>query len=89
LGLTPDDFKAATGLPLDNDDAPHLESDQWTRCVALVRLGGRLELKLGPRAAARAWLRGRNLVLLTTPLDVLTGPGGLAALNDYLDAFER
>lgn len=89
LGLEPEVFHTATGLAWDGAVPPALESAEWTRCLALVRLGGRLEAKLGRRGVVRAWLTGQNLELRPTPLTVLAQAGGLAALHGYLDAFER
>lgn len=89
LGLDPELFARATGLPWRGDATPAVGSEEWARCLALVQLGGRLESKLGRRGTVRAWLRGRHVQLVPTPLDVLAAPGGLAALNGYLDAFER
>lgn len=89
LRLEPEVFRMATGLAWDGALPPALDSDEWTRCLALVRLGGRLEAMLGRRGVVRAWLRGRNLQLLPTPLAVLRRPDGLAALNAHLDAYER
>lgn len=89
LGLTASEFEAATGLPCKGIATPGPGSAEWRRCLALVRLGYRLEAKLGRRGVVRTWLRGRHLQLVPTPTDVLTGPGGAAALNAYLDAFER
>lgn len=89
LGLAPELFARATGLPWEGDAKPAVDSEGWARCLALVQLGGRLKSKLGRRGTVRAWLAGRHLQLEPTPLDVLAAPGGLAALNAYLDAFER
>ncbi|GAB6196708.1 hypothetical protein [Lysobacter xanthus] len=89
LGLNPRLLAVVTGLPGQADVTPELDSEAWARCLALVRLGGRLESKLGRRGTVRAWLTGRHLQLKPTPLDVLAQPEGLAALHDYLDAFER
>ena len=89
LGLEPEVFHTATGLAWDGAVPPALDSAEWTRCLALVRLGGRLEAKLGRRGVVRAWLTVQNLQLRPTPLAVLARPDGLSSLNAYLDAYER
>lgn len=89
LSLEPEVFPMATGLAWDGAVPPVLDSDEWARCLALVRLGGRLEAKLGRRGVVRAWLTGQNLELSPTPLAVLARPNGLSSLNAYLDAYER
>jgi hypothetical protein len=89
LGLAPEVFRSATGLPWQGDATPALDTEEWARCLALVQLGGRLESKLGRRGVVRTWLKGRHLELKPTPLDVLAGPDGLAAVQEYLEAFER
>jgi hypothetical protein len=75
---------------LDNgEDVPTPRNESWDRCLALVRLGGRLERRLGRRGVVRHWLQTPNATLAPTPLDVLSRPGGVQALVDHLDAFDR
>lgn len=89
LELTPEEFEAASGLPMKGTAAPVPNSLAWTRCLALVEVAGRLEATLGRRSAVREWLQGAHLALMPTPRDVLTSAAGPAALKEYLDAFER
>jgi hypothetical protein len=89
LGLDAEVFETATGLELDGESVPTPETDRWDRCFALVQLGGRLERSLGRRGIVLAWLHGRHVQLRPTPVRVLGTAGGLQAINDYLDQFER
>ena len=89
LKLAPGVFETATGLALQGEDVPAPGSDSWDRCLALVQLGGRLERRLGRRGVVHRWLRSPNSTLTPTPLDVLSRPGGVQALADHLDAFDR
>lgn len=89
LRLAPELFEAVTGLGWQTADLLEPDSEEWAKCLSLVRLGGRLESKLGRRGAAVAWLNGRHLEQSPTPLEVLVAANGLVVLNAYLDAFER
>lgn len=89
LGLDENVFEAATGLAMTGSEVPSPDGPAWAKCLSLVRLGGRLESRLGRRGMVRAWLRSRHLVLVPTPLAVLGTPGGLQVVADYLAGFER
>lgn len=89
LKLTPGVFETATGLALQGETLPTPASDSWDRCLALVQLGGRLERRLGRRGVVARWLCSPNATLEPSPLDVLSTPGGVQALTDHLNAFDR
>jgi transcriptional regulator with XRE-family HTH domain len=62
-------------------------SKPWQLAALFVRLFRALDAIVGSDdAAARAWLRGDNLALGGTPLELIREPAGLVRTVDYLDA---
>ena len=63
------------------------DKKEWQFALLFVRLFRSLDALLGHDEQARAWLRGFNTALSTSPIELLTTPEGLVRVVNYLDAY--